>query len=44
MVGVDSYIQRVVLATEETTLTQQVSHNANPARGHKRHEGQRVTS
>ena len=37
---VDSHIQRVVLATEETTVTQQVSHrhllsNANPACGHK---------
>ena len=35
-----SHIQRIVLATEETTVTQQVSHridlsNANPARGHK---------
>ena len=38
VVVVDSHIQRIVLATEETTATQQVSHslsNANPARGHK---------
>ena len=35
---VDSHIQHVVLATEETTVTQQVSHrpiNVNPACGHK---------
>ena len=35
----DSHVQRTVLATEETTVTQQVSHidlsNANPACGHK---------
>ena len=35
----DSHIQRVVLATVETMVTQQVSHrdlsNTNPARGHK---------
>ena len=34
----DSHIHRIVLATEETTVTQQVSHidlsNANPACGH----------
>ena len=37
VVVVDSHIQRVVLATEETTVTQQVSllSNANPACGHK---------
>ena len=38
VVVVDSHIQRIVLATEETTVTQQVSHrpiNANPACGHK---------
>ena len=38
IVVVDSHIQRIVLATEETTVTQQVSHrpsNANPACGHK---------
>ena len=36
VVVVDSHIQRIVLATEETTVTQ-VSHlsNANPACGHK---------
>ena len=37
---VDSHIQRIVLATEETTVTQQVSHiidlsNTNPACGQK---------
>ena len=26
VVGFDSHIQRIVLATEETTVTQQVSH------------------
>ena len=35
----DSHIQRIVLATEETMVTQEVSHrdlsNTNPARGHK---------
>ena len=40
VVVVDSHIQRFVLATEETTVTQQVSHkllsnDANPACGHK---------
>ena len=38
VVVVDSHIQRIVLATEETTVTQPVSHrpiNANPACGHK---------
>ena len=38
VVVVDSHIQRIVLATEETTVTQQVSKdlsNANPACGHK---------
>ena len=39
VVVVDSHMQRIVLATEETTVTQQVSHkplsNANPACGHK---------
>ena len=39
VVVVDSHIQRIVLATEETTVTQQVSHirlsNANPSCGHK---------
>ena len=34
-----SHVQRIVLATEETTVTQQVSHidlsKANPGRGHK---------
>ena len=37
-VAVDSHIQHAVLATEEGTVTQQVSHrpiNANPACGHK---------
>ena len=38
-VVIDSHIQRIVLATEETTVTQHVSHkplsNANPACGHK---------
>ena len=37
-VVVDSYIQRIVLATEETTVTQQVSHRpitSSPACGHK---------
>ena len=39
VIVVDSHIQRIVLATEETTVTQQASHkplsNANPACGHK---------
>ena len=39
VVVVDSHVQRIVLATEETAVTQQVSHvdlsNANPACGHK---------
>ena len=39
LVVVDSHVQRIVLATEETTVIQQVSHidlsNANPACGHK---------
>ena len=39
VVVVDSHIQRIVLATEETTVTQQVSlidlSNTNPACGHR---------
>ena len=38
VVVVDSRVQRIVLATEETMVTQQVSHrlsNVNPACGHK---------
>ena len=39
VVVVDSHIQRIALATEETTVTQKVIHkplsNANPACGHK---------
>ena len=45
----DSHIQRIVLATEETTVTQQeVNHRPNqmpiPLVVTKRYEGQRVTS
>ena len=45
VVVVDSHIERIILATEETTVTHQVSHrlsNANPACGHK--EVPRLTS
>ena len=46
VVVVDSHIQRIVLATEETTVTQQVSHYQAPIAlvVKKRYEGQRVTS
>ena len=44
----DSHIQRVVVATAETTVTQQVSYRPNemsiPLVATKRYEGQRVTS
>ena len=46
---VDSHIQRVVLASEETTVTQQVSHRPIKYQSRslvvtKRYQGQRVTS
>ena len=49
VVVVDSHIQRIVLATEETTVTQQVSHRPIKCQSRalvvtKRYEGQRVTS
>ena len=47
VVVADSHIQRFVLATEETTATQRVSHiliKCQPARGQKEVRGQRVTS
>ena len=47
-VVVDSHIQRIVLATEETTVTQQVNHESYqmpiPLVVSKMYEGQRVTS
>ena len=47
VVVVDSHIQRIVLATEKITVTQQVSHSYQmpiPLVVTKRYEGQRVTS
>ena len=32
---VESHVQRIVLATEETTVTQQVSHRLSNAEGHQ---------
>ena len=43
VIVVDSHIQRIVLATEETTVAIDLS-NANPVVVTKRYEGQRVTS
>ena len=48
VVVVDSHVQRIGLASEETTVTQQVSHRPIECRiplvVTKRYEGQRVTS
>ena len=49
VVVVVSHIQRIVLATEESTATQQVSHRPIKCQSRllvvtKRYEGQRVTS